>query len=189
MQSTATCKLLLAVACLSFAVTATASNRPPTVAHDPVLGIRFTIANVKFEPLPESIFRKCPDLVNENAGRQSWIFSRISMPLADYYVIGGYFIRHDPVPKGYEKYPEDKFGALLRVTADSCEVVDPASESFGEGGATDLPVTVLDPLAADLRKRLEQGFGGPDQLKKAIRSQRIDLRSYAPALQRAFAGK
>ena len=189
MQFIATFKLLAITSALSLAMTATAREPIPTVARDPVLGLRFNISKVKFDPLPESIFKKCADLVNENTGRKSWIFAYVSMPAANYYVIGGYFIRHDPVPSGYEKYPSDKFGALLRITADRCEMVDPASESFTEGGSTDLPVEILDPLAADLRRRLEQAFGGPDELRKALHSQRIDLRSQAPSVQRAFGVK
>ncbi|WP_426193669.1 hypothetical protein [Massilia sp. DWR3-1-1] len=76
---------------------------------------------------------------------------------------------------------------LLRVTGGRCDVLSAAADSFSPIGDGQLSAEAMDLLARDLRRRLEQGFGGSARLKHAMRAQRIDLRSHPPALRRAFA--
>jgi hypothetical protein len=185
MQSTAACKFAL-VSCIAISslASAHATDKPPAVVHDPVLKLRYTIPGARLEVAPPELFEVCAELVNDIASRQSWIFAKVNTPAGTVYVLGGYFVRRDPVPADSHKYESDDNGALVRVSGEKCEMIDPANGSFGAGSA--LAPDVLEPLAADLRRRLETGFGGRALLKRAMRAQKISTSAFAPAAQRGF---
>lgn len=186
MKSVAACKTLALATCMSISslASAYATDKPPTIVRDPVLGLKYSIAAAKFEAAPAKLFHICADAVNENAGRQSWIFAKLATPAGTYYVLGGYYVRNQPEPPRTHKYESDDAGMLLRVAGEHCEVIDPANESFGDASA--LPPEILEPLAADLRRRLQNGFGGRTRLGAAMRAQKVDLSSFAPAARRGF---
>lgn len=183
MTSIAVCKSLTVVAGMTIALLASAhsTNKSPTTVRDPVLGLRYSFANAQLEALPPEVFKVCADLVNENASRQSWIFAKLDTPSGTYYVLGGYYVRRKSIPAGAHRYESDDNGALIRVSGDRCEMIDPADGSFGAGSA--LPSDILEPLAADLRRRLERGFGSRPSLKQAMRSQKIGTSAFAPPAQ------
>lgn len=185
MRSTAACKFAL-VSCIAISSIASAhsTDKLPTVVHDPVLNLRYAIPGARLEVAPAELFKVCGELVNENASRQSWIFAQLETPAGTVYVLGGYFVRRAAAPAHLRKFESDDNGAVVRVSGDKCEMIDPANGSFGAGSA--LSPDVLEPLAADLRRRLEAGFGGRASLKRAMRAQKINTSAFAPAAQRGF---
>lgn len=169
---------------LDASASAYATDKQPTSVHDPVFGLTYQIATARLEAVAPELFKVCADLVNENASRMSWIFAKLDTTIGVYYILGGYYVRRGTASAIAHKYESDDNGVLARVVGGNCELIDPANGSFGSGSA--LPADILEPLAADLRTRLEKGLGGRSALRHALRAHKVRLGGLAPAAQRGF---
>lgn len=81
-------------------------------------------------------------------------------------------------------------GAIYTVTGTRCggddagdtfDVRDPNADNDGN-----VPIPMLKALAVDLAARMVKAFGGADQLRAEIETQRIDFHRLSPELQEAF---
>jgi hypothetical protein len=160
-----------------------ASEVPPKILHEPVLGLRYHSDQVKFDVLPPNIFALCPELVTDRVGRRAWIYASAQQSARTYYVIGGYFVRRFPHPPNYPKYELDELGAIVRLEGSNCTLIGPAQETFAIRALDDTPAAVLQQLSADLTLRLTRAFGGPGQLRRELQHQHVDARRLSPELQ------
>jgi hypothetical protein len=174
----------IASACLMVACgTVSASDAPPKILHEPVLGLRYHTDKVKFDVLPPNVFEMCPDLVTDRVSRRAWIYASAKESARTYYVVGGYFVRQFPHPPDYPKYELDELGAVVRLDGPNCTLIGPAQETFALRAFEDTPATVLQQLSADLTLRLTRAFGGPEQLRTELQNQHIDTRRLSPELR------
>lgn len=168
---------------------ACAEVRQPSGVQDPVFGLSFELKNTTLAALPRDVVKACPELVNENVDRLSWVFAQADADDARYYLIGGYWMRRDPVPEGFKKYESDTRGVLLKVSGATCASIMAGDEALMDFDEPEPPQAVRDLLAADLRKRLGREMGGDAQLMRAITRGSVALKKQSSALRRAFAAK
>jgi hypothetical protein len=154
------------------------------------LGLRLPLERIDLEPFPDDLRVKCPQLYDEELyTSRVWIFGRARDAARTYYVLTGYFQRlnKDPNRKLYEFWDN---GAVYTVTGSKCggddagetfDVRDPDADNDGN-----VPIPILKVLALDLAARTVKAFGGADQLRAEIKTQRIDFNKLSPELQEAF---
>jgi hypothetical protein len=130
----------------------------------------------------------CPALVNDHVDRHSWIFAQADGPDGRYYVVGGYFERRRPVPKGLLRFERDDRGVMFKLAGDQCALIGPAAESFMALDDDGPAAPILASLAADLRRRLGQGVHDDRQVIRAVHRGSGNLLKKSAALQAAFGG-
>lgn len=159
--------------------------------QEPVFGLRYAPAKVRFEPLPASVLSACPSLVNERWDRESWIHARQSEGATLRYVIGGRYVTRVqpgpgvPSPASAPQTQPDVQGAVIELGPSGCVLHGPAREVFDSPPA-ELPAEALDALAADLGLRYRQAFDGQPGLQAALKRQKVDLRRLPARLAKAL---
>lgn len=127
---------------------------------DPIFAIRYDPRKIKFETLPASLIKRCPEL----RGRYSaaWVYGHIVSTDAQYFIISGLMKEFDEetgTAKG-SVHP-DETGLIVAVRGSSCAIK--AQDSFY--GADDAPVwtlseSTLNDFASDTLRRYAAAFGG-----------------------------
>jgi hypothetical protein len=158
---------------------------PPRILQEPLLGLRYEPAKVKFEPLLPDEFVKCGKLVGDDEKWRShfWIFAAAHDAGRTYYIVGGYYERRYP-EQGEHLYELDEPGVALQIEGLKCEAFGQARELFDLRDQT--PQSILRQLAADAVARLSRAFGGPDRLRGELQGQRIDPDPLPVELRDAF---
>jgi hypothetical protein len=166
-----------------------AADPAPRILREPVLGLRYERARVKFDPMPAQIVANCADLANNKLSRPVWYVYGQTRDASgrSFYVTGGYMEMLDGRPKA-QRFLTEEPGIMFYIDARTCQSLDPPRDVFDEPeSAKALTPPILKQLATDDVRRLEQAFGGPDQLRAEIKNQRIDFDQLSPELQEAFA--
>jgi hypothetical protein len=192
MSSTVTKTLVLAALfAISAAAAAASSNQPPRFLSVPALGLRLPFDLLNLEPFPEDLRATCDQIADDeqHTGRM-WIFGRAKDAASTYFVLTGYFKRRSPHPERrlYQIWDD---GAVFTILGAKCGGDPHASETFNARDPNaenngNVPIPILRELARDLATQTVRAFGGPDQLRAAIITQRIDLDTLSPELQDAF---
>lgn len=162
-----------------------ASNNPPRILREPVLGLRYDVAKTRFEAMAASETAKCE--TNENAASVWFVYSKhMTNAGRIYYVTGGYTVWKNPEP-GQQKYEADQLGGVFYIEGEKCVYLDEARQTFIDrilSEEMDLPI--LQGLAADYAVRLQSALGGADRVRREIRQQRIDVDDLPPEIRGAL---
>lgn len=161
------------------------SQQEPRIIQEPILGLRYEPAKVKFHRLPPEEFAKCGELVGDDEKWSShfWIFALAQEAGRTHYVVGGYYSRRYPVA-GEPSIELDEPGIAFSIEGKQCEVFGQARELFKLH--EDTPAPLLRRLANDAAVRLVRGFGGPERLMAEVKNQRIDQDQLPLYLREAF---
>jgi hypothetical protein len=145
---------------------------PAPNAVDPVFGLSYQPAKVRFEAAPANLLSICPELENARWTRKLWIYAQTDGPHGRVLVVGGFYAARPPAarPPSALKLETDPKGAVIETTATGCTLLGPAREVFRYPDDL-VPPTVLRALAADLVKRYRTAFGGAATLANALRHQ------------------
>lgn len=176
--------------CATMAISGVALGAAPArtqVVIEPLLGLRWSPARVRFTPAPADLLRRCPTLVNENYDRRLWVLARAALPDGELIVVSGSLVpRRADLPGG----PGDA-GASVRLGPAGCTLVAPAREAFDDPADAGPGVTDADlaALKADAAARYVTAWGGPVKLCAAMRQQGRRLTGLPPALRPAFKAK
>jgi hypothetical protein len=174
-------KRIITAALLVSTCSALAAERGPRVLTEPVLGLRYETARVKFDPLPAHALANCETMRDNEYGKGVWFINAQATDSSGrtYYVIGGYEFSTD-TPGRYET---GGLGAVFFIDRGSCTYIDMARAVFEDRLFNEeLPASVLKLLADDVAKRLVKAFGGPDKLRTELRNQHIDKDALPPEL-------
>lgn len=165
-----------------------ASDMPPRILQEPVLGLRYEISKNKFDTLSKRELVNCDTFQDDENRSATWYVYGMFKEATGrtYYVSGGYETVHDPKRKE-DKYETRNFGAVFFVDANKCVYLDEARQTFEDRIFNDeMPADVLQGLAFDVADRLQKAFGGAEHLKIELRNQRIDLDQLPLELKAAF---
>lgn len=164
-----------------------AASRPPLTLQEPVFGLRIELGKVSLDALPNDVLSKCPDLSNEQESMRLWIYGAAVDAGRRYFVVGGYYVRHDARPSGEPIYSLDTRGVVFYVQGDQCALIGPARETFDARFFEEIPQAVLERLADDLARRLARAFGGADRLRRQFERQDLAPNDLPVELDAAFA--
>lgn len=167
--------------CISAAVLALASTSAlaalssPRILSEPVLGLRYEVARVRFDPLPPEVIANCENMDGNDDWKSVWfIYAQATTPSGrTYYASGGYDIaRRSPGKPGFLT---GDAGLIFFTDRGSCTRLEQVRDTF-DARLFDEDITepVLKLLAADYAKRLERAFGGKAKLRTEIRHQLVD---------------
>lgn len=171
---------------LGLCAPATAAEAPPPVMQEPVLGLRYDPATVKFDPLPDHVRIKCMEYANTAKWRSHlWIYALARDGARIYYVVGGYRERLHPAPSE-SRFELDKLGGVISIEGANCMGYGQAREVFDVRFFQETPQHVLQQLAVDHARTLAQAFGGPDRLGAELQNQGINADRLSPELREAF---
>lgn len=180
-------RLITAVLLVFSSAGVLAADPGPRILSEPVLGLRYEAARVKFEPLPAQALANCESMQDNEHVRSVWfIFAQATDSSGrTYYVTGGYDIRKDA--PNHLKYETGDFGAVFFTDRGTCTYIDMARQVFDDRlFDEELPEAVLKSLAADVARRLVKAFGGPDKLRAEFRNQHVDKDALPPELLAAL---
>jgi hypothetical protein len=167
---------------------ALAADPAPRILREPVLGLHYERAQVKFDPLPPQALANCETLADNEYRRSVWYVYGQARDASGrmFYVTGGYEERLDGRP-AHRRFETEDLGLVLYSDSQSCEPGDPARDTFDQRSFDDiLTPSILKQLAVDVVRRLERAFGGPDRLRLELRNQRVDLDALPPELRDAM---
>jgi len=171
-------KRFLATALL-YTAHASFAQAQPRFLQDPLLGLRYEPAKVRFEPVPSQVMSKCAVLSGNEHIHGVWFVFAVAGDATGqiFYLVNGYEIRSRPEPPNFPKYSAGGYGLLLVVKAHECRLIDAdARQSFDDRiFDEEFPQDIVQRLANDFSARMKKAFGGGDQLGVEIVNQRIDL--------------
>lgn len=176
-------KLIIFVVSTVCCGSAFAADPGPRILNEPVLGLRYEAARVKFDSLPAHALANCETMRDNEHGRGIWfIYAQATDSSGKtYYVSGGYEIRNDE--RGYARYRTGDLGAVFSTEGETCNYIDTARQVFEDRLFDDeLPESVLKQLAADIPKRFAKAFGGAEKLRAELRKQHVDKAALPPEL-------
>jgi hypothetical protein len=181
--------ILLAI---SATASASSSDQPPKFLTVPVLGLRLPLDRLNVDKFPEDIRATCDQIADDALYTgQLWVFGAAKDAASTYYLLTGYFKRRRPDPDGGRRlYEMWDTGFVLTRQGARCDGED-AVETYAEidpnaDNVGNVPTRILRELAHDLAVRAVRAFGGPDQLRAAIKDQRIDYNQLPLELREAF---
>ena len=167
---------------------ALAADPAPRILREPVLGLHYERAQVKFDRLPPQALANCETLADNEYRTGEWYVYGKTRDASGrtFYVTGGYEEWLDGRP-AHRKFDTEDLGLVVYADSQSCEPGDPARDTFDQRGFDDiLTPSILKQLAVDVVRRLERAFGGPDRLRLELRNQRVDLDTLPPELRDAM---
>ena len=173
------------ITCISSTVLA--AEPGPRILNEPVLGLRYETARVKFDSLPTHALANCETMKdNEHRNGVWFIYAQaIDSSGRTYYVSGGYDIRKG-APK-HLKYQTGDLGAVFFTDRGTCTYIDTARQVFDDRLFDDeLPQSVLSSLAVDIARRSVKAFGGAGNFRAELRNQHIDKDALPPELLEAL---
>jgi hypothetical protein len=159
----------------------------PRILSEPVLGLRYEAARVKFDHLPSQVLANCENL-NENEDWKSvWFIYAQAQDSSGrtYYATGGYDISKRSPHK--PQFVTGDEGLIFFTDRGSCTALEQVRQTF-DARLFDDEITepILKLLAADFAKRLERAFGGAAKLRAELRNQHIDKDALPPELLEAL---
>jgi len=177
-----TAAVLTSISCSAIAALPT-----PEVITEPILGLRYEAAHVRFDPLPNQAIANCEYMSDDPGWKSVWFIHAQAQDASGkiYYVIGGYdiFSNAPEAPKFFTK----PFGLIVVTDRGECITLDEARETFEsrpfEG---EIPTPVRKLLAADYAKRMDRAFGGAEQLRTEMRNQYVDKHTLSLDMQRVL---
>ena len=175
---------LFAAAVLAVASCSAFATLPsPRILTEPVLGLRYEAARVKFAPLPGQAIANCENLKDNEEWQSVWfIYAQAQDPSGrTYYATSGYDIaKNQP---GKPQFTSGGEGLIFFTDRGSCTTLEQVRQTF-DARLFDDEITepVLKLLAADYAKRLERAFGGAEKLRTELRNQHIDKNALSPEL-------
>lgn len=170
------------VAAFSMAAVAASAQELPIAGQEPVLGLRFPVARVQFEPLPAQVLKTCPALAVEGRERSAWLLAQAQEGGHRYVALGGFLMPRG----GVGQVETDLRGAVVDMSPAGCELLGPARRVF-DAPPPGLPASALEQLANDLARRYAQAFGSADGLQAVMRRQRAaPTAADSPALHKAL---
>jgi hypothetical protein len=189
MRSVPVIKQIISISVLVLANTqALAADPAPRILREPVFGLHYERARVKFDPLPPQAIANCETLAdNEYRRSRSYVFGQARDASGrTFYVTGGYDEWLDGRP-AHRQFDTEDLGLVLYSDAQTCEPGDPARDTFDARSFDSiLTPSILKQLAVDVVRRLERAFGGPDRLKLELQNQRVNLDELPPELRDAM---
>lgn len=181
---------LIAAAMILTACPSTWGNETPQFLTDPLVGLRYKLAQVQFEPVSPGLAAACPMLAGSKRMDGVWfIYARAPDAAGKtYYVIDGYEVRHRPPPPDLPRYEGSGFGMIIGQTHDRCEVMESDARQVFQDRVFEeaLPQHVMKRLADDYVSRMRKAFGGADKLTAEIARQRVKLDSLPEELSHAL---
>lgn len=159
----------------------------PRILSEPVLGLRYETARVKFAPLPSSVLANCENLNDAEEWQSVWFIYAQAQDSSGrmYYATGGYDIsKKSP---GKPQFTTGDEGLIFFTDRGSCTTLDQVRQTF-DARLFDAEITepILKLLAADYAKRLERAFGGAAKLHTELRNQHIDKEALPTELLEAL---
>lgn len=178
----------VAASVLSFASCSALAELPsPRILTEPVLGLRYEAAKVKFEPLPGQAIANCEYMVDNEDWRNVWfIYAQAQDPSGRmYYATSGYAISKNK--PGKPGFTTDGAGLILFTDRGACTTLEQIRDTF-DARLFDEYITepVLRLLAADYAKRLERAFGSKAKVRTEIRNQHVDEEALSIELRAAL---
>lgn len=159
----------------------------PRILSEPVLGLRYEAARVKFDPLPSQTIANCENLGHNEEWQSVWFIYAKAQDLSGriYYAAGGYDIsRNSP---GKPRFTTGDEGLIFFTDHGSCTTLEQVRQTFdARPFDADITEPILKLLAADYAKRLERAFGGAAKLRTELRNQHIDKEALPPDLLEAL---
>ncbi|MDE1148052.1 MAG: hypothetical protein PW843_15735 [Azospirillaceae bacterium] len=149
---------------------------------DPVFGLKYDPAHVKFDEAPTSLMTRCPNLANDRWDNRLWIYGQQDEAGTQYLIVGGLYVE-----KATGRSKPNPIGAIIAVTPEKCDLVGPARETLQ--APTDLPADMAPHLIDDLVRRYRTAFGGAPALNAALKAQHVDLTSHYDDTLRAALAK
>ena len=175
MHSTDLSRLVAAAVLSAASCSAFAALPSPRILTDPVLGLRYEAARVKFDPLPGQAIANCENLGQNEEWQSVWfIYAQAQAPSGrTYYAAGGYDIAKNR--PGKPQFTTGDAGLIFFTDRGSCTTLEQVRETF-DARLFDDEITeeILTRLATDYAKRLERAFGGSTKLRTELRNQHID---------------
>jgi len=172
MYSTALKKIVTSAILFFTGYACFASNTPPRILKEPVLGLRYDISNTRFESFPTNETAKCE--TNDNMTSIWFVYGKYKTNSGrTYYILGGYDIWKKPEPN-QPKYEADEYGGVFFIEGDKCVYIDEAKQTFIDRVINDeMNLQILQGLASDYAARLGKAFGGTERLRMEIHNQNI----------------
>ncbi|MES2297444.1 MAG: hypothetical protein V4582_10395 [Pseudomonadota bacterium] len=187
------CPEILALACRAFVATLVALSATGSYAEEPglrimqepVFGLRYEVAKVKFDQLPSAVIASCPIYVDQYKDAQVWMYAVTRDAARTYYVIGAAF-GHASTP-GDLNYSIDTRGEVFFTEGTRCQTMESVQDVFDSRPPSDeISQATLRRLADDLLARYERAFGGPENLRTEWRNRHVDADRLPPILRSAF---
>jgi hypothetical protein len=186
MHSTALNRIVAGAVFALASCSALAASSPPRVMREPVFGLRYETAKVKFDPLPAQALANCITLVDNDYSKGVWYVYAQATDVSGrtYYAVNGYEIRNGAPP--HLKYDNEGFGVLFFTDRGTCTVLDMPRQVFDDRIFDDeMSQQMLRQLAVDVVLRLIRSFGGADRLRTELRNQHITQEGLSPELLEA----
>lgn len=159
----------------------------PRIVIEPMLGLRYEAARVKFDPLPRQAAANCEYMVDDVGWQSVWFIYAQAQDSSGkfYHVVGGYDISRNST--GDPTFFTSASGLIVVTDRGSCITLDEAREIF-DSRLLDENITepVLKLLATDYAKRLVRAFGGAATLRTELRNQYVDKDTLPPELLEAL---
>ncbi|MFC5459805.1 hypothetical protein [Massilia niabensis] len=179
-------RLLAAAVLAAASCSAVAALPSPRILVDPVLGLRYEAARVKFDPLPGQAIASCENLGKNEEWQSVWFIYAQARDQSGrtYYAAGGYDIsRNSP---GKPQFTTGDAGLIFFTDRGSCTTLEQVRETF-DARLFDDEITehILKQLAVDYAKRLERAFGAA-KLRAELRNQHVDQDALPPELRQAL---
>jgi len=159
----------------------------PRILVEPVLGLRYEAARVKFEPLPNRVIANCEYMVDNEDWRNVWFIYAQAQDASGrmYYATSGYAIsKNSPGKPGFTT---GGAGLIFFTDRGACTTLEQVRDTF-DARLFDDEITepILKSLAADYAKRLERAFGSKAKVQTEVRNQRIDEEDLSIELKQAL---
>ena len=187
MYFTALSRLVLAATLAMATASSVAALPSPRILSEPVLGLRYEAARVKFEPLSKQIIANCENMDGNAEWQSVWfIYAQATTPSGrTYYATGGYEIARNS--SGKPGFTTGDAGLILFTDRGTCTTLEQVRDTF-DARLFDDEITepVLKLLAGDYAKRLERAFGSKARVRAEIRNQHIDEESLSIELKQAL---
>ncbi len=181
-------KIIMSTVLVLISTHGLAADPAPRILREPVFGLHYERAQVKFDPLPPQALAACETLRDDPYSRSVWyVYGQASDASGRrFYVTGGYEERLDGWP-AHRRFLTEGAGWVLLVDAATCDPLDPARDVFDQRQFDNtLTPAILKQLAADVVRRLEQAFGGRERLSLELRRQLVDMDALPPELREAM---
>lgn len=162
---------------------------PPSlrILNEPVLGLRYEAAQVKFDPLPDEALRNCANLGHNEEWQSVWFIYAQAQDSSGrtYYATGGYDLSKKS--SGKPQFTTGDEGLIFFTDRGSCTTLEQVRQTF-DARLFDDEITepILKLLATDYAKRLERAFGGAAKLRTELRNQHIDKEALPTELMEAL---
>lgn len=187
MHSIAPRKIAIAAVFALTSCSALAQLQTPRILIEPVLGLRYEAARVKFDPLPGQVIANCEYMVDNEDWRNVWFIYAQAQDISGrmYYATSGYAISRNG--SGKPSFTTGGAGLIFFTDRGACTTLEQVRDTF-DARLFDDEITepILKLLAADYAKRLERAFGSKAKVQAEVRNQHIDEDELSIELKQAL---